>query len=155
MIGGSILNSEKLTRQVFETFDSINVEMLFEKLKFSLKGENMILAILNNAGGECSLSKITRNFDFTAARLSAIIKSLEAKGFVERHQNETDRRKSTVALTGEGTMQYLLYRQEAIKNALVIIEQLGEKDVCEFLRIIRKISDITNNQEKLEPIDIQ
>lgn len=144
------MDGEMLTRQVFETFDSVNVEMLFEKLKFSLKGENMLLAILNNSGGECSLSKITRNFGFTAARLSAIIKSLEAKGFVERQQNETDRRKSTVALTAEGTMQYLLYRQEAIKNALVIIEQLGEKDVCEFLRIVRRISDITNSQENVD-----
>lgn len=150
MTGGINLNSDKLTEKILETFDSINVEMLFEKLKFSLKGENMLLAILNNSGGECSLSTITKNFGFTAARLSAIIKSLEAKGFVERHQNEKDKRKSTVALTSEGAMQFLYYRQESIKNALVIIEQLGEKDVCEFLRIIRRISEITNNQQELE-----
>ncbi len=149
------MNSDNLTEKIFETFDSINVEMLFEKLKFSLKGENMLLAILNNSGGECSLSTITKNFGFTAARLSAIIKSLEAKGYVERCQNEKDRRKSTVALTSEGTMQFLHYRQEAIGNALVIIEQLGEKDVCEFLRIIRRISDITNRQQELELIDNQ
>ena len=143
------MSSEKLTEQVFETFDSINVEMLFEKLKFSLKGENMLLAILNNLGGECSISKITKNFDFTAARLSAVIKSLEAKGFVKRIQNEKDRRTTTVVLTTEGAMHYLMYRQEAMQNALVIIEQLGEEDICEFLRIIKKLSDITNNSEAL------
>jgi DNA-binding MarR family transcriptional regulator len=143
------LSSEKLTEQVFETFDSINAEMLFEKLKFSLKGENMPLAILNNLGGECSISKITKNFDFTAARLSAVIKSLEAKGFVKRIQNEKDRRTTTVVLTTEGAMHYLKYRQEAMQNALVIIEQLGEEDICEFLRIIKKLSDITNNSEDL------
>lgn len=143
------MSSEKLTEQVFETFDSINVEMLFEKLKFSLKGENMLLAILNNLGGECSISKITKNFDFTAARLSAVIKSLEAKGFVKRIQNEKDRRTTTVVLTTEGAMHYLKYRQEAMQNALVIIEQLGEEDICEFLRIIKKLSDITNNSEDL------
>ena len=147
------MNSDKLTEKIFETFDSINVEMLFEKLKFSLKGENMILAILNNAGGECSLGMITKKFGFTAARLSAIIKSLEVKGYVERYQNEKDRRKSTLALTAEGAMRFLQYRQEAIGNALVIIEQLGEEDVCEFLRIIKRISDITNVQQKIELID--
>ena len=143
------MSSEKLTEQVFETFDSINVEVLFEKLKFSLKGENMLLAILNNLGGECSISKITKNFDFTAARLSAVIKSLEAKGFVKRVQNEKDRRTTTVVLTTEGAMHYLMYRQEAMQNALVIIEQLGEEDICEFLRIIKKLSYITNNSEDL------
>ena len=80
------MNSDCLTEKIFETFDSINVELLFEKLKFSLKGENMILAILNNAGGECSLGMICKNFGFTAARLSAIVKSLEAKGYVERYR---------------------------------------------------------------------
>ena len=149
------MNSDGLAEKIFETFDSINVELLFEKLKFSLKGENLILAILNNAGGECSPGMICKNFGFTAARLSAIVKSLEAKGYVERHQNEQDRRKSTISLTSKGAMQFLNYRLEAIGNALFITEQLGEKDVFEFLRIIRKISDITNNQEKVEPVDNQ
>lgn len=143
------MSSEKLTQHIFETFDSINVELLFEKLKFSLKGENMLLAILNNLGGECSVSKITKNFDFTPARLSAVIKSLESKGFVERVHNDIDRRMTSVVLTAEGAMHYLMYRQEAISNALVVIEQLGEEDVCELLRIIRKLSDITNSKDEI------
>ena len=147
------MNNEKLTEEIFETFDKINVEMIFEKLKFSLKGENMLLAILNNLGGQSTLSKITQNFGFTPARLSAVIKSLEAKGFVERVQNENDRRTNTVFLTSEGTMQYLRYREEAIRNALVIVEQLGEKDVCEFIRIIRRISDITNGAYEISAIE--
>ena len=147
------MNNEKLTEEIFETFDKINVEMIFEKLKFSLKGENMLLAILNNLGGQSTLSKITQNFGFTPARLSAVIKSLEAKGFVERVQNENDRRTNTVFLTSEGTMQYLRYREEAIRNALVIVEQLGEKDVCEFKRIIRRISDITNGAYEISSIE--
>lgn len=147
------MGNDKLTQEIFETFDSINVEMLFEKLKFSLKGENMILAILNSLGGECSLSKITKNFGFTPARLSAVIKSLEAKGFVERIHNENDRRTTTVVLTSEGAMHHLLYRQQAIENALVITDSLGEEDVREFLRIIRKISDITNSSEKISVAD--
>ncbi len=148
------MSSDSLTEKIFETFDSINVELLFEKLKFSLKGENLILAVLNNAGGECSLGMICKNFGFTAARLSAIVKSLEAKGYVERHQNELDRRKSTISLTSKGAMQFLHYRQQAIGNALFIVDQLGEEDVFELLRIIRKISDITKKQE-LELIDNQ
>ena len=143
------MDNEKLTEELFKTFDKINVDVLFEKLKFSLKGENMLLAILNNMGGQSTLSKITQNFDFTPARLSAVIRSLEAKGFVERSQNEKDRRTTTVFLTSEGTMQYLRYREEAIRNALVIVEQLGENDVCEFMRIIRKISDITDSSNEI------
>ena len=144
------MQSDKLTQQIFETFDNINVEVLFEKLKFSLKGENMLLSILNNLGGQSSISKITQNFGFTPARLSAVLKSLEAKGFVKRVVNEKDRRTTTVVLTTEGIMHHLRYREQAIRNALVMVEQLGEKDVSEFLRIITKISDIIKKSEDIE-----
>ena len=138
-------DNERLIEQVLETFDSINIEALFEKLKFSLKGENMLMSILNSLGGQGTAREITQYFDFTPARLSALVKTLEAKGFVKKIQNENDRRTSTIILTSEGVMQYLRYREEAIRNALVLIEELGENDVDELLRIIKKISDISNS----------
>ena len=137
--------NEILIGRVLETFDSFNIEMLFEKLRFSLKGENMLMSILNSLGGQGTAREITQYFDFTPARLSALVKTLEAKGFVKKIQNEDDRRTSTIVLTSEGSMQYLRYREEAIKNALVLVEYLGEEDVHELLRIIKKISDISNN----------
>ena len=104
-------DNERLIEQVLETFDSINIEALFEKLKFSLKGENMLMSILNSLGGQGTAREITQYFDFTPARLSALVKTLEAKGFVKKIQNENDRRTSTIILTSEGAMQYLRYRR--------------------------------------------
>ena len=137
------MDTDNLVEKIFETFDSINIEVLFDKLKFSLKGENMLLSILNSLGGQGTVSEITQYFDFTPARLSALVKTLENKGYVKKIQNENDRRTSTIVLTSEGTLRYLSYREEAIKNALVILEELGEEDTREFLRIIKRVSDIS------------
>lgn len=139
------MSNEKLIEKIFETFDSINIESLFDKLNFSLKGENMLMSILNSLGGQSTPGEIIQYFDFTPARLSALVKTLEAKGFVKKVHNKKDRRTSTIILTSEGTLHYMRYREQAIKNALVIVEQLGEEDVCEFLRIIKKVSDISNS----------
>ncbi len=139
------MSNEKLIEKIFETFDSINIEGLFDKLNFSLKGENMLMSILNSLGGQSTPGEIIQYFDFTPARLSALVKTLEAKGFVKKVHNKKDRRTSTIILTSEGTLHYMRYREQAIKNALVIVEQLGEEDVCEFLRIIKKVSDISNS----------
>ena len=139
------MSNEKLIEKIFETFDSINIEALFDKLNFSLKGENMLLSILNSLGGQGTAGEITQYFDFTPARLSALVKALEAKGFVKKIHNRKDRRTSTIILTSEGSLHYMQYREQAIKNALVIVEELGEEDVCEFLRIIKKVSDISNS----------
>lgn len=138
------MDNEKLIAEVFETFDSINMEFLFEKLKLSLKGENMLMSILNSLGGQGTASEITQYFDFTPARLSALVKTLEAKGLVEKIQNKKDRRSSTIVLTSEGMMQYMRYREEAIANAMFLVEYLGKEDVSDFLRIVRKISAVSN-----------
>ena len=138
------MDNEKLIAEVFETFDSINMEFLFEKLKLSLKGENMLMSILNSLGGQGTVAEINQYFDFTPARLSAIVKTLEAKGLVQKVQNKKDRRSFTIVLTSEGAMNYMRYRERAIANAMFLVEYLGEEDVTDFLRIVKKISDISN-----------
>lgn len=138
------MDNEKLISEIFETFDSINIEFLFEKLKLSLKGENMLMSILNNLGGQGTSSEINQYFDFTPGRLSALVKTLEAKGLVKKVQNEKDRRSFTIVLTSEGVMHYMNYRQQAITNAMSLVEYLGEEDVSAFLRIVKKISAVSN-----------
>ncbi len=144
------MKREYLAEQILTTFDSIDTEILLDRLKLSLKGENLLLMILSDLGGSGTPSKIIERLDFTGARLSAIIKSMESKGLVERRRNEGDKRSTIVALTDEGKELYIRLRAEIISNALTIIEQLGEKDVCEFLRIIKKLADIANNTASYE-----
>ena len=144
------MEREHLAEQILTTFDSIDTEILLDRLKLSLKGENLLLMILSDLGGSGTPSKIIERLDFTGARLSAIIKSMESKGLVERRRNEGDKRSTIVALTNEGKELYIRLRAEIISNALTIIEQLGEKDVCEFLRIIKKLADIANNTASYE-----
>ncbi len=144
------MEREYLAEQILTTFDSIDTEILLDRLKLSLKGENLLLMILSDLGGSGTPSKIIERLDFTGARLSAIIKSMEGKGLVERRRNEGDKRSTIVALTNEGKELYIRLRAEIISNALTIIEQLGEKDVCEFLRIIKKLADIANNTASYE-----
>ena len=138
------MNSDILAAEMLKTFENINTENILDRLKLSLKGENAIIMLLNDYGGKATPGKLSERIDFTAARLSAIIKSLEGKGLVERIRNTEDKRSSYVALTADGYEHYMRMRAEVISNALTIIEQLGENDVNEFLRIVRRLVDIVN-----------
>ncbi len=139
------MQSEELAHEILSTFDSIDTENLIKKLKLSLKGENLLLMILSELGGSSTPGKLIEHLEFTGARLSAVIKSLENKGFVERKKHSTDKRITIVAITEKGRSYYMNLRAEIVNNALTIIEQLGEKDVCEFLRIMKKLAEIANN----------
>lgn len=138
------MNSDILAAEMLKTFEDLNIENVFDRLKLSLKGENAIIMLLNDCGGKATPGKLSENTVFTAARLSAIIKSLEGKGLVERLSNDSDKRSAYVALTADGYEYYLRMRAEIISNALTIIEQLGESDVNEFLRIAKRLVDIVN-----------
>lgn len=138
------MNSDILAAEMLKTFEDINIENILNRLKLSLKGENAIIMLLNDYGGMATPGKLSERTDFTAARLSAIIKSLESKGIVERRQNTEDKRSSYVALTVDGYEIYMRLRAEIISNALTIIEQLGEEDVNEFLRIAKRLVNIVN-----------
>lgn len=133
-----------LTAEILRTFENMNSENILNKLNLSFKGESAILMLLNEHGGKSTPGKLLERIDFTAARLSAIIKSLESKGFVERIQNETDKRSTIVAMTEVGFQHFAKLREDIVRNASMVIEQLGEEDVCEFLRIIRRLVDIAN-----------
>ncbi len=139
------MQREYLAEEILNTFDSIDTEILLDRLKLSLKGENLLLMILSDLGGSGTPGKIIERLDFTGARLSAIIKSLESKGLVERKKHDEDKRCTIVALTEEGREYYIRLRAEIVSNALTIIEQLGEQDVFEFLRIMKRLSQIAND----------
>lgn len=139
------MQREFLAEQILNTFDSIDTEILLDRLKLSLKGENLLLMTLSDLGGSGTPGKIIERLDFTGARLSAIIKSLESKGLVERKKHDEDKRCTIVALTEEGREYYIRLRAEIVSNALTIIEQLGEQDVFEFLRIMKRLSQIAND----------
>lgn len=139
------MQREYLAEEILNTFDSIDTEILLDRLKLSLKGENLLLMILSDLGGSGTPGRIIERLDFTGARLSAIIKSLESKGLVERKKHAEDKRSTIVALTEEGREYYIRLRAEIVSNALTIIEQLGEQDVFELLRIMKRLSEIAND----------
>ncbi len=142
------MDREILASEILKTFETINTENILNRLKLSFKGENAVLMLLNEYGGKSTPGKLCERIDFTAARLSAIIKSLENKGFVERICNQDDKRSSIIALTASGYEHFIRLRAEIICNALTIIEQLGEDDVKEFLRIVGRLIDISNTDSE-------
>lgn len=140
-----MMDKDFLLKQLLETFDSVNVDKMLSTLKLSLKGENLLLLCLHELGGRSTPGKLVEKLDYTAARLSAVIKSLEGKGFVKRMKDIGDRRSTIVSITAEGKAYFEHLKQEILKNAGIIIENLGEDDVCELLRIVKKLSTITNS----------
>ncbi len=132
------MNKEILAREIIETFETVRAEKLLDRLRFTVKGENILLLVLDNLGGASTPSELIERLDYSAARLSAVTKALESKGYIERKQHNEDKRRTTVALTEKGRELSGELKNEIIQNASNIVEELGEEDVLELLRIVRR-----------------
>lgn len=139
------MDKDILAKSLLDAFDSINKQELFEKMKIVFKGENLMLAILMDMGGKATPGELIKYTECTAARLTAIAKSLENKGFVKRIQNSEDKRSTIIEMTSEGIARFMLLQKESIERIFNLIEMLGENDAKEFVRLIKRLSEISSD----------
>lgn len=139
------MNRNDLLDSIISTFVQINRDGTFQSLQKKLKGENVLLARLFEAGGKSTPGALAEFLDITASRVTAIIHALESKELVSRISNGVeDRRKVTVEITEKGKKAVENLRTEALHRSQIIMEKIGESDTHEFLRIMNKIIEIEN-----------
>lgn len=136
------MDTALLTKELLDAVSNLNRNDVLSKLNISLKGEDLFLVMLSEMGGVSTPSRLAEDSEFTPSRLSAIIKNLENKGYIEKKSDEIDKRCSIIELTDEGLERSEMRREEIIKNAVNIIEVLGEPDASEFVRLTKRLISI-------------
>lgn len=105
-----------------------------------MQGESGVLAnLLIHKNGMLS-GELSSSLDLSTGRTSTAIKSLEKKGYVVRNPDKVDARQVRVSLTQEGQKYADMKFEEVMNCTTKILEQLGQKDADEFVRIMGRIS---------------
>lgn len=101
-------------------------------------GELMILAHLYSAQPtQQPPNEISKATGTSPARVSAILNSLEKKGYIQRDNNLNDRRKVLVSITETGKKKALLEKDRALKRLNSIFLAMGERNVKELIGSVR------------------
>ena len=77
----------------------------------------------------------------SSARIAALLKHLEQKGFIQRRADEFDERRVNVSLTDTGRELINERRREAIERVAAALRSLGEEDAHEYVRLQQKMLD--------------
>lgn len=130
-----------LAREYMAIFYKMRKRKNQKKITDSMHGEQFVLTFLSRHGGSVIPSEISNEMGISTARVAAALGSLESKGLVTRRIDERDRRRILVELTEDGRAQEASHAK-AITGVLVrMLEDLGEADANELLRILKKISE--------------
>ena len=148
------MERDTLAENLMAAFDSINRQALFERMKATFKGENLMLAMLMKMGGKATPGELIKYTECTAARLTAIAKSLETKGLVNRIQNAEDKRSTIIEMTADGITKFMNLQKEAAERVFNLIEKLGERDAEEFIRLVSRLSEISKDSSVFEEVTV-
>ena len=132
----------ELGRQLLSEFGSMH-QRISRFADKALGGEMAVMRALILAGGSLTPSWVS------SARIANILRALEAKGWVEREHSKTDRRRVHVIVTDKGFQDLEIKRREFEDRTAAFLEQLGETDTQEMVRLLRRANEIIDrNQER-------
>lgn len=107
------------------------------------RGELFALSYLYKRGTAVIPSEISAAMDVSTARVATLLNSLESRGLIVRSTDREDRRRVDVMLTPEGVKR--VEQARILEKMKILVEELGEEDALNFLRITERVIDISVN----------
>lgn len=110
-------------------------------------GEAPVLQYLCDEGGEMNPSLLADKLGYTRPRMTRILDSLVAKGYVTRRNDENDRRKVLVSATEEGIQYAKRQGDSSIAAVAAQLSTLGSDSAAELVSVLEKAYSITYDRE--------
>lgn len=107
--------------------------------KASAVGQDRILIYLYKENDHILVGDLTNELQMSTGRIANILKELERKGYILRIQQREDKRKYEVCLTKSGKNYSRELYADMIASHKALMEQLGEADGEQFLRLSEKV----------------
>jgi DNA-binding MarR family transcriptional regulator len=112
---------------------------VLEQMSRYSSGESFLLRRLASRDEVAHPSDLQGCMRTSAARVAAILGSLEKKGLVTREIDQNDRRRIIVSITEEGRARANAEMKEMDAAIAEILWELGEDDTNEFIRLLERI----------------
>lgn len=141
------MKKDEILEEILKTIAFATKVNALNFFQLNLKGENALLLALFNSGGQSTPSTLAESLGVSAARIAAMLRSLELKKLIERVCDEKDKRRVTVRITEVGKQFVESISETVSKRAQNLLERLGEQDAKEFLRLLKKCTGFDENLE--------
>ncbi|WP_461247577.1 MarR family winged helix-turn-helix transcriptional regulator [Treponema sp. R6D11] len=108
------------------------------------KGELFILKILSKKNIPLLPSEISETMCISPARISTALGALEKKKQIHRELDTNNRRNILVTITDLGRERLREHSKKMRKHMMNILNNMGEKDALEYVRLTKRFSEIAS-----------
>ena len=138
-------NYSALAQELLHALDATGPRPPHEDISQTQRGEMAVLRLLATQRRQMLAGEISRSLSMTTSRIAAVLNSLEKKGLIERSADTADRRRVLVAMTKSGAALCAHRKACARRRLAAIFERLGQEDTDQFIRLIRRIAQISES----------
>lgn len=108
-------------------------------------GMTAVLRILKDSSKPVTAGKISELMGVSEARVTALLKKMQNRGYIVKEKDDCDARITNVKLTQEGTLVAEQLRVVLCQNISTIIDTVGVEKMNEYLRLTDEINDAIRN----------
>ena len=138
------MERDNLAEILFQELRCNTSTSLGEILNEFNRGEIGVLGYLAFEKDEATAGELSEKLNVTTARIASILNSLEAKDYIKRTEDNKDKRKTLVVVTKKGKALAKKAKKEVIDKITKVINEIGEEEAKEYIRITLKIREILN-----------
>lgn len=135
------MDYQALAREYMTIMHKMRKRKSEQQINDSLRGEQFVLGFIAHTEGSVIPSDISAAMGISTARIAAALNNLESKGLITRRIDMSDRRKIRVELTEAGREKDAAHTETIMRMITRMLENLGEADAVEFLRILKKLAE--------------
>lgn len=139
-------NARNLSFELQDAINQLRRSKFFYHKHGNLKGaEKQVLFKIScfKAGEIVSPSILASNLKVSLSAITHQISSLQEQGLIKRLHDKNDRRIVGLTLSSKGQNEVKKLKKEFVKKINFLSDYLGEKDTENLIRIIKKISVLT------------
>lgn len=143
------MDYNKLRQELFNSLRDCYYSNPVSNFSYFFHGEMKMLNYLDTSSEEFATpSQLCGILYVSSARVAVALKATEKKGFIRREQSPYDKRSVRVFLTDEGR-EYIHEKQRVLNQHMqAMLENLGEHDAAEFVRITTRLLSENNTREE-------
>lgn len=142
------------TREQIETIavllDESHPSKFMKKRNETNAGIGAVLRFLYESGKPMTAGSISKFMNVSTARVAALLKKMEARGFICRTTGIEDARTVVVNLTEQGAEAVQKIRENMYLDIGVLIDRIGMERLIEYTAISKEIRSVL----KGPPVDI-
>ncbi len=139
------MNYTNLANELFEACTNRPRLNAYRKAGKFMFGEAFALNFLYGNNNIAYPRELSEAMNVSSARIARLLNRLESDNKINRTPDPDDCRKILVTITDSGIQEVLEQKEKGMLFFSSILEQLGEEDAKEYVRINKKIASIIGN----------